>query len=152
VRALDGDHFPDEDHVVARAMSRVVAAFEPCDAAVDQRRVRPAEAKRHAREAVGMRAREPAREFHLRGGEHVDGIALGRVEYGEVRRALRDRPQHERRLERHRAERVGREPDVAIVRGARTDDRDAGRELRERIAELPLVERRHAFARVPAMA
>jgi len=56
VRALDAHHLADEQHVVAGAMARVVAALEPRDAAVDQRCVRPAEPKRYVREAIGMRA------------------------------------------------------------------------------------------------
>ena len=49
------------------AMPRVVAAFEPGDAALDQRRVGPAEPVRDAREAVGVRPRESPRELDLLG-------------------------------------------------------------------------------------
>ena len=53
---------------------------------------------------------------------------------GHVRRRLRDAEQHERRVERHRRERVGGHADrlVAVHRG---DDRDAGGEVTEHVAE-----------------
>ena len=56
---------PMNSDVVAGAVPRVVPAFEPRDAAVDQRRIGPAEPERHAGEAVGVRAREAPRELDL---------------------------------------------------------------------------------------
>jgi hypothetical protein len=56
IPALAGFDPPDEQHVIAGAVHRVVAALEPCDAALDQRRVGGAEAERHAVEAVGVLA------------------------------------------------------------------------------------------------
>ena len=122
---------------------RVRAALEPRHAAVDQRRLRPPEPiaarRRSGRRAAGRIA---ARGRSARCREHVHGIALGVLEGGEARRAAREAPQHQRRVERHGVERVGREADGAAVGAARADDGDAGGELRERIAELAFVEGR----------
>ena len=86
LRALAGLDVADEQHVVAGAMARVVAALEPRDAALDQRRAGPPEPIVDAGEAVGVRPREPARELDLVAREHVDRVALGRLERGEARR------------------------------------------------------------------
>jgi hypothetical protein len=56
VRTLDRDDLPDEDDVIAGGEARMVMAFEPRDAALDQWGVRPAEAKRHVLEAILVRA------------------------------------------------------------------------------------------------
>ena len=52
-RAFDGHHFTDEDDVIAGRVPRVMAALQPRDAAVDQRRIGPAEAVRNAWTQVG---------------------------------------------------------------------------------------------------
>ena len=69
--------FADEQHVIARPVPRVVPALEPRDAAVDQRRARRAQPVIDAREAIGVRTREPAREIGLVVREHVDRVVLG---------------------------------------------------------------------------
>ena len=65
VPALAGLHVTDEEHVVARTVHRVVAALEPRDATLDQRRVRGTQPKGNALEAVGVGPREAAREIDL---------------------------------------------------------------------------------------
>ena len=121
--------------------TRVVAAFEPCDAALDQRRVGRAKAERDAFEAVGVRTREAARELDLVVREHVDDVALRVFERGEALRAPAEAPHDKRRGERDRVERVRGKADVAAVGAPRGDDRDAGRELCERVAKLAFGER-----------
>ena len=91
VAALAGLDLADEQHVVAGAMPRVVAAFEPRDAAVDQRRIGAAQPVRDAVEAVGVRPREPARELDLVVREHVDRVALGVLEARRGSSARRSR-------------------------------------------------------------
>src|SRR5512143_4370215 len=73
-----------EEDVVAGAVRRVVAALEPRDAAVDQRRVGGAQPVRDARETVDVRPRNAASELDLVVREHVDRVALGRLERGEA--------------------------------------------------------------------
>ena len=48
-------------------MPRVMAAFKPCDAAVDQWRIGPPQPMRDARKTVCMRMREAARQIGLLG-------------------------------------------------------------------------------------
>ena len=66
-RPLDRHHFADEDDVITGGMPRVMAAFEPCDATVDQGRIRPPEPMRDAGKTVGVRMREAARQIGLLG-------------------------------------------------------------------------------------
>ena len=131
----------DEQHVIAGAMPRVVAAFEPCDAAVDQRDAGAAQPIVDALEAVRVRPRKPAREIDLVVRQHVDRVVLGALQRREALRAPVEAPHDERRVERHRVERVRREADEPVVRARRADDGDARGELREGIAKLALGER-----------
>ena len=83
LRALAVHDLADEQHVVAGAVPRVMAALEPRDAAVDQRRVGRAQPVGDAGEAVGVRPREAARELDLVVRQHVDRVALGVPERGQ---------------------------------------------------------------------
>ena len=65
--ALDCHHFADEYDMIASGMPRVMAAFEPRDAAVDQWRIRPPKPVRDARESVRVRARKAPRKIGLLG-------------------------------------------------------------------------------------
>ena len=131
-----GQNLADKQHVIARRMQCVMPAFEPGRAAFDQRRAGFTEAKRHAREPVRMRAREAPCQSDLIVRQYVDGITLRALECGEAARAQREAPDDERWIERYGIERVGGEADEAVGRTGR-DDRDARRELRQCIAELP---------------
>jgi len=66
-RPLYRHHFADEYDVITRDMPRVMAAFKPCDAAVDQWRIGPPQPMRDARKTVCMRMREAARQIGLLG-------------------------------------------------------------------------------------
>ena len=55
MRALDGHDPADEHDVIACPVQCVMPAFEPRDAAVDQRGIRPAEPVRDSGESVGVR-------------------------------------------------------------------------------------------------
>ena len=135
---MRGSHdFADEKHVVARRVKRVMPAFEPCRAAFDQRRIGLAEAEGHACEAIGVRTRKASRQLDLIVREHVNRVLRGAFEDRQAARAPRQAPDDERRLQRHRVERIGGEADEAVL-GARGNDRDTGRKLRQGVAELPL--------------
>ena len=127
--------------MIARAVLRMVPALEPRDAAVDQRRAGRAQPKFDALEPIDVRTRKPARELDLVVREHVDRVMLGLLERGEARRPAVQAPHDERRVERHRVERVRREADEPAVRPGRADHRDARGELREGVAKLPVGER-----------
>ena len=117
-------------------MPRVVAALEPRDAPIDERRAGAAQRVIDSLEPIGVRTRKPAREVGLVVREHVDRITLGILEGGEARRAAVETPHHERRVERNRAERVCGEADESVMRAGRADDRHPRGELREGIAKL----------------
>ena len=106
----------DEQHMIAGAMPRVVAALEPRDAARDQRDAGTAQPIVDALEAICVRPRKPAREIDLVVREHVDRVVLGPLEGREVLRAPVEAPHDERRVERHRVERVRGEADEPVVR------------------------------------
>jgi hypothetical protein len=55
VRAIDADHFADEQHVVAGGVPRVMPTLEPGNAAVDQRRTELPGPMRDAVEPVCVR-------------------------------------------------------------------------------------------------
>ena len=131
----------NEENVVARTVSRVLAALEPCDTAVDERSARHAQPIRNAGEAVGVRSRKAARKFHLIVCEHIDRISLRVLEGFEAYGAAIEAPHHERRVERHRVERVRGEADETTLRPRCADDRDACGELCEGIAKVPGRER-----------
>ena len=130
----------DEQNVIARPVSCMVAALEPRDATCDQRRARGAQPIRDVGKAIGVRPGKATREIHLIVREHVDYVTLRGLECGEATGMAIEAPQDERWVERHRVERVRREADEPTIRPARTDHRDTGRELRERIAKLPVRE------------
>ena len=80
----------DEHDVVAGRLPRVVAAFEPRDAAVDQRRIRPAQpVARRPQSGPRAAARSAARAATWSADEHVDRVALAPLERGEDARAAR---------------------------------------------------------------
>ena len=85
-------HRADEQDVIARPVSRVVAALEPCDAAGDQRRARSAQRIRDVGKAIGVRPGKAARQLHLIVREHVDYVALGTLEGGETARVAIEAP------------------------------------------------------------
>ena len=91
-RPLHRHHLADEYNVVARLVARVVPAFEPRDATVDQWSVGPAEAMHDPGEPIGMGTRKATCEIDLPGGEHVHRVALRGVERGEAAGTARDRP------------------------------------------------------------
>ena len=126
----------DEQHVIPRGVQRMMPAFQPRNTALDQWRRRMAEPEAHAGEAIGVRARESPRELDLIMRENVHRIALGAFEGHQAARAHAQAPGDERWIERNGVERARGESDERIVVPARRDDRDACRELGERVAEL----------------
>ena len=83
-RSFDGHDFADEYDMVAGRMPAMMAAFEPRDASVDQRCIGPAQTVRDAGKTIGMRTRKPARQVGVAGRQHVDCVALRRLESGEA--------------------------------------------------------------------
>lgn len=81
-----------------------------------------------------------ARKIVLIGAEDVHRKMACFGEIGEFGRQLSEAPEDERRIERHRCERIDGEPDAASALIAPGDDRDTGGELAESGAEIAAVE------------
>src|SRR5205085_3215934 len=94
----------DEKHMIADGNPRMVAAFQPGDASVDQRRGGVAELIGHAGKAVGVRPRESPRDIDLVVGKHVDRIAGRLLEARKAARPAAETPDDQRRIERYRVE------------------------------------------------
>ena len=65
--SLDGHHFAHEYDVITGGMPRVMPAFEPRDAAVDQWRIRPSKPVGDARKTIDVRTRKAPRKIGLLG-------------------------------------------------------------------------------------
>ena len=94
--SLDG---ADEQNVVAGAVLRMVATFEPCNATRNQRRARGAQPICDVDKAIGVWPGKSAREIHLIVGEYVDYIALSALEGREAACTAVKTPDDERRVE-----------------------------------------------------
>src|SRR5437667_4900809 len=130
-----------DKHVVACRLMRVMPAFQPGDAAVDERRCGVSGAETHTGEAIGVRARKSARELDLVVSQNVDGVSLDRFEGSQTARTSCETPGDQRRVERHRVERVRGKSYKSIVAPARRDNRDSSGEPGERVAKLLLLKR-----------
>ncbi len=127
--------------MVAAVVAVDDAALEVRGRADDQRHAVLAELVRDALELVASTAREADRERLLLGREDVDAEMRRGAKRRQARRGACEAPQHERRIERHRAERVSGQPEEASVGTARGDDRHAGGERAERVPQIARVER-----------
>ena len=132
----------EEDDVVAAVIARLVAAFEMRGAAIDHRRAVVRHDVRDIEEAVVMRAGEALGELDLIGRQDVDDEMRCLLEGGQALRIERLAPQHERRVERYRGERIDGEADRLAILASRGDDGDAGGEGAERVAEVARIEMR----------
>ncbi len=126
--------------MVAFVVAAAVVAFEPCERAVEHGHPRVAGRMRDPFEAVALVGREALAQVQLRRREHVHHVMAVAAEHRRRRRFVREAPQHERRIERHRIERTGGDADQLAGRRARRDHRHARRELAERLPEGGRVE------------
>lgn len=133
-------HFTDEDHMVAFIVAAAVVAFEPRERAVEHGHPRVAGRMRDSFEAIALVGREALAQVELRCREHVHHVMAVAAEHGRRRRFVREAPQHERRIERHRVERAGGDADQLAGRRARRDHRHARGELAECLPEGGRVE------------
>jgi hypothetical protein len=130
----------DDEHVVDQLDLAHVPADEMGECAAEERDARRPLEGGDARELVLRRRRELARQVVLVGGEHVDPEVRAAVEGRAARRSPFEAPEHERGLERQRAERVGGHADAPSVLGAGRDHRHSCGELPQRAAEVAGVE------------
>ena len=122
-------------------------ALEERHDAVQKRRAAQALAQLQTGELVLRSAAETAGKPALIGSEYVYRKMAGARKDAPAGRGAGETPQQQRRSERNRTERIHghtREPAPA---GARRHHRHAGRESRERSAELARVDRRRGTAK-----
>src|SRR5262249_8487174 len=81
------------------------------------------------------------REGKLPRPEHIDGEVVGVLEGGHEGRRLPQAPQHQRWIERHSRERVGREPLKPAVPGAGRYNTDPSHKLATGWSKVALVHR-----------
>src|SRR5688572_27223463 len=103
-------HLADEYHVVSAVIADLVAAGKARGYAVEQRYPAHAEAHSDAGELVLRAAAELFGQVRLVGSEDIDGEVRRSLKGGQARRELRQAPEHERRRQRHRIERIRSEP------------------------------------------
>ena len=110
----------DEDDVIAFLVAAAVEALEDRGGAVEQRHAARAGAKGDAVEAIDVLAREALGEGALVGGQDVDRVVRAARERRHRAGLARQAPEHERRIDRDRVERVGGQADrLAVARCAR---------------------------------
>ena len=136
---LVGHHLADHDPVVAPVDDLVLLALETGGGVFQQDAAPDAGPVRYPRVAVISRAGELVGQRDLADRQHVDGEVRGLRKDRVAARALVDAPEDERRIERHRVEAVGRDPDPPTV-GAGRHDRDAGGKVAQRPTEFPGVD------------
>ena len=90
----------------------------------------------HPVPAVVAPLREPFGKCLLVLGQHVDRVVRSGAKHGQGSGRLRQAPEHQRRLQRHRVEGVGRQANDLALRGARSDDGHPGGEHAKGRTEL----------------
>jgi hypothetical protein len=126
----------DEDHVVAFVVAAAVEALEAGRRADQHRRAAGPSGEGHVGPAVDVLGGEALGQRLLVRRQDVDRVVRAGAERGHRAGRARQAPQHQRRRERHRVERVGREADQRAVGRARGDDGHAGGEHAERFPEF----------------
>ena len=133
---LVGHHLADHDPVVAPVDDLVLLALEAGRGVFQQNGAADTGPVRHPRVAVISRAGELVGQGDLAHRQHVDGEVRSLRKDRVAARTLVDAPEDERRIERHRVEAVGGDPDLPAV-GAGRHDRDAGGEVAQRPTKFP---------------
>ena len=132
--------FADEDHVVTSVILLDVTTQEMSDGSLEHRHPGSAVGAVHSREFVRNGFGELLREVVLIGRQHVDTKVAGVGEILPAVRVPRQAPEHQRRFERERGERIDCQADRAAVFGTSGYHGYAGRELTQRSPEILLIE------------
>jgi len=89
----------------------------------------------HTRKLVSLRRGELPRQGFLTARQHMNGVRAACRKMRQAGRAVRDGPEHQRRIQRDRAEAVDGQTDQRPAIGfLRSDDRHAGGEGTQRVA------------------
>ena len=132
----------EKNDVVAAIIPVGGAALEIGDAAGKNRRIAKARRPFDPGEFVFRGFREFVGERLLRCAEHIDREMAGVLEDAQALRKHPKAPQHQRRIQRNRGERIAGQPIGLPVGRHRRDDGDAGGVGAERVAKIPRVDRR----------
>ena len=132
---------PNHDHVIAGVDEIVTAAVEPRGRTLEYGVARRPGVPFDAGEAIVGRGGERAGDRLLALGEDVHGVPVALGEHLEAPRPLVDAHEHERRIERDRGERIGREAARASLPVECRHHGDPGQEGAERVPVVPQVER-----------
>ena len=128
--------------MVAAIISIGGPALKIRDAVGEYRRVAEARCPFDIGEFVVRGFGKLVRKCLLRHPEHIDRKVTGVLENAQARRINHQTPEHERRIERHRGERIaGYAVGLSVGPGGR-DDGDAGGIGAERVAKIPRIDRR----------
>jgi CDP-diacylglycerol---serine O-phosphatidyltransferase len=133
---LDPQHLAHQDGVIAPRQPLVGPALEVRNCPLEQRQARLGPGHdAHPLELVRPLRRQLQRHVGLLDPQHADRPARRAHEYLVRVRSLVDAHQHQRRIQRQRAERAGREADGLALGPLAGDNRDAARPARERAPE-----------------
>jgi hypothetical protein len=123
--------------MIAGVEGVVGLALEIGHAVGQDRRARAPGLGLDAGEAVDILAHELTRQGLMLGVQHIDRPASGRVQSRQASRLEVDTDQRQRRVEGHRGEGIGRQPDLASILAHGGDHRHPGREATKRVAQSP---------------
>src|SRR6185436_12106894 len=134
-QALELQHLPDEDDVIAALVAVARLTFKTGGALLEQRHPAKTLTTLQARKFVGTPACEKLREFTLFECQDVHGEMRTGLECRAAQRLLVQGPQHERRIERDRVEGADGCANTLAAVPTRGDDGHSGGELPECIAK-----------------
>ena len=130
-------HLADEDDVVALLVAAAVEAFESGRRAGQQRRAARTLGEGHAGPAVRAARGEALGQRLLVGRQDVDGVVRAGTEGRQRAGRARQAPEHQRRIERNRIERIGGQAHTLAFGRAGRDDGDTRGKHAQAGAELP---------------
>ncbi len=128
VAAVIGKHLADEDHVVPAVVPECRAALKTGRALGEQGGRADSHVQRQPGKFVASLRGETTRQALLVGGQHMHVPVQALLEDRQAPGRLGQAPEHKRRIEGHRVETVGGNPDGRVVSGTRGDDGHPGRE------------------------
>src|SRR5688572_16306907 len=139
-------HAPHEDRVIALDVRAHGGAFELCEGAVDERHAEVAQREGDLVELVESSGGKAPRGGFLLRGEHVHREAVAVAQRRIALRFVIDAHEHQRGIERHRAERARGETGGSAVAVDGGENRHSGREVTENAAKVVRSEHRFYVA------
>src|SRR6266404_8754472 len=126
-----------ENHMVAAIISIGRAALKVRNAVRKNRRVAKARCPSNSGKFVLRRFCEFAPKLLLRCAKDVDREMAGLLEYAHALRKDPQAPEYERRVQRHRRERVAGQPVGLPVSSSGRDNGNAGGKRAQRVTKIP---------------